>query len=140
MKTIEQIVVLWIKKRSIVRAFEVEHTTSVYSGLLRMADLLAMQPNLKIKLHIVAPESRRDKVLREFDDLFLCCLKVALLRTHAHIFHTKRSPTSEDKSTLSVFLIKCLMTTRKKPKKVIEVNLLPAQAHHAALAGKSRPR
>ena len=30
-----------------------------------MADLLAMQPNLKIKLHIVAPESRRDKVLRE---------------------------------------------------------------------------
>jgi hypothetical protein len=65
MKTIEQIDVLWIKKRSIVRAFEVEHTTSVYSGLLRMADLLAMQPNLKIKLHIVAPMSRRDKVLRE---------------------------------------------------------------------------
>jgi hypothetical protein len=65
MKTIEQIDVLWIKKRSIVRAFEVEHTTSVYSGLLRMADLLAMQPNLKIKLHIVAPLSRRDKVLRE---------------------------------------------------------------------------
>jgi hypothetical protein len=65
MKTIEQIDVLWIKKRSIVRAFEVEHTTSVYSGLLRMADLLAMQPNLKIKLHIVAPVSRRDKVLRE---------------------------------------------------------------------------
>ena len=65
MKTIELIDVLWIKKRSIVRAFEVEHTTSVYSGLLRMADLLAMQPNLKIKLHIVAPESRRDKVLRE---------------------------------------------------------------------------
>jgi hypothetical protein len=65
MKTIEQIDVLWIKKRSIVRAFEVEHTTSVYSGLLRMADLLAMQPNLKIKLHIVAPISRRDKVFRE---------------------------------------------------------------------------
>lgn len=65
MKTIELIDVLWIKKTSIVRAFEVEHTTSVYSGLLRMADLLAMQPNLKIKLHIVAPESRRDKVLRE---------------------------------------------------------------------------
>jgi hypothetical protein len=65
MKTIEQIDVLWIKKRSIVRAFEVEHTTSVYSGLLRMADLLAMQPNLKIKLHIVAPMSRQDKVLRE---------------------------------------------------------------------------
>jgi hypothetical protein len=65
MKTIEQIDVLWLKRRSIVRAFEVEHTTSVYSGLLRMADLLAMQPNLKIKLHIVAPTSRREKVIQE---------------------------------------------------------------------------
>ena len=64
-KTIEQIDVLWVRRRSIVRAFEVEHTTSIYSGLLRMADLLAMQPNLTIKLHIVAPMTRRDKVLRE---------------------------------------------------------------------------
>jgi hypothetical protein len=64
-KTIEQIDVLWVRRRSIVRAFEVEHTTSIYSGLLRMADLLAMQPNLTIKLHIVAPVARRDKVLRE---------------------------------------------------------------------------
>ncbi len=65
MKTIEQIDVLWLKRRSIVRAFEVEHTTSVYSGLLRMADLLAMQPNLRIKLHIVAPALRREKVIQE---------------------------------------------------------------------------
>jgi len=65
MKTIEQIDVLWVKGQSIRRAFEVEHTTSVYSGLLRMADLLALQPNLAIKLHIVAPSSLRDTVLRE---------------------------------------------------------------------------
>jgi hypothetical protein len=65
MKTVEQIDVLWLKRRSIVRAFEVEHTTSVYSGILRMADLLAMQPNLKISLHIVAPASRREKVFQE---------------------------------------------------------------------------
>jgi len=65
LKTIEQIDVLWLKRRTIVRAFEVEHTTSVYSGLLRMADLIALQPNLNIKLHIVAPESKRDKVLQE---------------------------------------------------------------------------
>jgi len=65
MRTIEQIDVLWLRGHSIRRAFEVEHTTSVYSGLLRMADLLALQPNLDIKLHIVAPSSRRDKVLRE---------------------------------------------------------------------------
>jgi hypothetical protein len=30
-----------------------------------MADLLALQPNMDIKLHIVAPYERRDKVLQE---------------------------------------------------------------------------
>jgi hypothetical protein len=30
-----------------------------------MADLLAMQPNLRIRLHIVAPASRREKVFQE---------------------------------------------------------------------------
>jgi hypothetical protein len=63
--TIEQIDVLWFKRRSIARAFEVEHTTAVYSGLLRMADLLALQPNMDIRLHIVAPDERREKVFRE---------------------------------------------------------------------------
>ena len=65
LQTIENIDVLWLKGRSIVRAFEVEHTTSVYSGILRMADLLALQPNMDIKLHIVAPDSRRNKVFEE---------------------------------------------------------------------------
>ena len=65
LKTIEQIDVLWLRGRSIVRAFEVEHTTSIYSGILRMADLLALQPNMDIKLHIVAPSSKHDKVSHE---------------------------------------------------------------------------
>lgn len=65
LRTIEQIDVLWLKGRSIVRAFEVEHTTSVYSGILRMADLLALQPNMDIKLHIVAPGAKREKVFQE---------------------------------------------------------------------------
>ncbi len=65
LKTIEQIDVLWLRGRAIVRAFEVEHTTSVYSGILRMADLLALQPNMDIKLNIVAPSSRREKVFQE---------------------------------------------------------------------------
>ena len=30
-----------------------------------MADLLALQPNMDIKLHIVAPEAKRDKVFQE---------------------------------------------------------------------------
>jgi hypothetical protein len=65
LKTIEQIDVLWLRNRSIVRAFEVEHTTSIYSGILRMADLLALQPNMDIDLHIVAPVAKREKVFQE---------------------------------------------------------------------------
>lgn len=65
LRTIEQIDVLWLKGRSIQRAFEVGHTTSVYSGILSMADLLALQPNMDIRLHIVAPPVRREKVFQE---------------------------------------------------------------------------
>lgn len=64
-KTIEYIDVLWLKGNAIVAAFEVESTTSIYSGLLRMSDLIAMQPNLSIPLYLVAPDDRRDKVFVE---------------------------------------------------------------------------
>ncbi len=64
-KTIELIDVLWLEENSIKAAFEIESTTSIYSGLLRMSDLVAMQPNLNIPLYIVAPEVRRDKVIQE---------------------------------------------------------------------------
>lgn len=65
LKTIENIDVLWLKGRAMARAFEVEHTTAIYSGILRMADLLALQPNMNIRLHIVAPEARKTKVFDE---------------------------------------------------------------------------
>ncbi len=65
LRTIEQIDVLWLKGRSMARAFEIEHTTAIYSGLLRMADLLALQPNMDIRLHIVAPLDKQERVLRE---------------------------------------------------------------------------
>jgi hypothetical protein len=64
-RTIELIDVLWLKGRSIVAAFEVESTTSIYSGLLRMSDLLALEPDLDIQLFIVAPDERRSKVEQE---------------------------------------------------------------------------
>jgi predicted RNA-binding protein len=66
-KTIEFIDVLWLKGNAIVAAFEVESTTSIYSGLLRMSDLIAMQPNLNIPLYLVAPDDRRSKVFEEIN-------------------------------------------------------------------------
>jgi hypothetical protein len=65
--TVALIDVLWLKSNSIVAAFEVESTTSIYSGLLRMADLIALQPNLNIPLYIVAAIERRKKVIEEID-------------------------------------------------------------------------
>ena len=106
LKTIEQIDVLWLKGRAIVRAFEVEHTTSVYSGILRMADLLALQPNMDIKLHIVTPEARKDRVFAELcrpvfsfldrGPLAECCTylsydSVRELMTHPHLHHLSAS-------------------------------------------------
>lgn len=64
-RIVEQIDVLWLRNNAFTAAFEIESTTSIYSGLLRMSDLVAMQPNLKIPLFIVAPDERRAKVIRE---------------------------------------------------------------------------
>jgi len=64
-KIVSLIDVLWLDGTAIVAAFEVESTTSIYSGLLRMADLLALRPNVSIPLYIVAPDDRRDRVLQE---------------------------------------------------------------------------
>lgn len=64
-RTIELIDVLWLKGNSILSAFEVESTTSIYSGLLRMSDLLSLQPNLDINLFLLAGNERREKVRQE---------------------------------------------------------------------------
>jgi hypothetical protein len=110
LETIEQIDVLWLKGRSIARAFEVEHTTAVYSGLLRMADLLALQPNMDIRLHIVAPDERREKVFREMmrpvfslldrgplsrSCTFICYESVDAMNRLEHLAHTNDSIIAE---------------------------------------------
>jgi len=64
-RIIELIDVLWLQGTAIVAAFEVESTTSIYSGLLRMSDLVSMQPNISIPLFLVAGDKRRDKVIEQ---------------------------------------------------------------------------
>src|SRR5690606_31880170 len=78
-RTIELIDVLWLSGNSIIAAFEIEHTTAVYSGLLRMADLITMQPNINIPLFIVAPDERGEKVRTEINrPVFSKALKQSL--------------------------------------------------------------
>ena len=64
-RIVQNIDVLWLIRNVIHRAFEVESTTSIYSGLLRLNDLVLAQPNNQIALFIVAPTSRREKVFNQ---------------------------------------------------------------------------
>lgn len=66
-RIIELIDVLWLQSNVIQCAFEVEHTTSIYSGILRLGDLVASQPHIKIKLFIVAPNERKHQVVSQLN-------------------------------------------------------------------------
>jgi hypothetical protein len=57
--------VIWFQDGHPTHLFEVEHTTSVYSGLLRMSDLITLIPSLDIRMYICADEERKNKVRAE---------------------------------------------------------------------------
>lgn len=66
---IKQVDVLWLKRGSseLSAMFEVEHSTSIYSGLLRFNDLHLTEPNLKPKFSIVSNDLRRALFLRQIN-------------------------------------------------------------------------
>ncbi|MFH1207998.1 MAG: hypothetical protein V1673_00375 [Candidatus Omnitrophota bacterium] len=64
--SIKNIDVVWkFGPYSIKSAFEVENSTQIYSGILRLSDLRAENPNSNYPLFIVASETRRTKVFNE---------------------------------------------------------------------------
>lgn len=65
LETIKRIDVMWIKDNNIVAAFEVEESTGVYSGLLRLSDLkiVLSEP----KLYIVSKKYSFRKVKQEIN-------------------------------------------------------------------------
>lgn len=65
--TIQLIDVLWLDKtaQKIVCAFEVEKSTSIYSGILRLSDLSLALPDHQTRLCLVAPNSREKEVLAQ---------------------------------------------------------------------------
>ena len=48
---------MWKEEFRIDAAFEIENSTSIYSGLLRFADLNIVAPNTTYPMFIVAPRS-----------------------------------------------------------------------------------
>jgi hypothetical protein len=79
-RSVENIDVVWkFGPYSIKSAFEIEHSTSVYSGILRLSDLRAEAPNSNYPLFIVASENRKRKV---FDELKRPTFSGPCLRLH----------------------------------------------------------
>ena len=68
-EVIKQVDVLWVKRGSseLSAMFEVEHSTTIYSGLLRFNDLHLIEPNLKPKFSIVSNDLRRALFLRQIN-------------------------------------------------------------------------
>ncbi len=64
---IREVDVVWIRRGSseLTAIFEVEHSTPIYSGLLRFNDMYLVEPNLKLKFTIVSNDTRRSIFLRQ---------------------------------------------------------------------------
>jgi hypothetical protein len=61
-RIVRNIDAIWLNEDNPTHLFEVEHTTSIYSGLLRMSDLVTLIPSLNIFMYICAGNERREKV------------------------------------------------------------------------------
>ncbi len=57
--------VVWLQGDDIVAAFEVEHSTSIYSGIVRLLDLAYGASSATRLLFLVAPDSREEEVRKQ---------------------------------------------------------------------------
>lgn len=67
MKTVSLIDVIWINRASqqIECAFEIEKSTSIYSGMLRLLDLASSLGDRKYDFFLVAPDSRQKEIVAQ---------------------------------------------------------------------------
>lgn len=67
METVSLIDVIWLKSETgeIVSAFEVEKSTSIYSGILRLEDLVRSIPACTCQVYLVAPDEREKEVMAQ---------------------------------------------------------------------------
>ncbi len=99
-RIVQNIDVLWLTRNVIRKAFEVEATTSVYSGLLRLNDLALSQPNTKVDLYLVAERARREKVYRQllrpsFQQLLPRCRFLSFQSVEDNLAAVERMPVDQ---------------------------------------------
>lgn len=111
---------VWFKNGRLMPAvMEVEHTTNISSGLKRMKQFYDVGPNLRdVRWVIVAPDAKREKVIREanldmFRDMDVKFFPYsAVLELHSLI--RRRSPEGLNDQFLNCFMEDCVVTTSEK--------------------------
>ncbi len=96
-RIIQNIDILWLTKNVIQKAFEIESTTSIYSGLLRLNDLVLAQPNNRIELYLASSRARRASVYSQllrpsFQRLTARCRFIAFEDIEDTIRHIEKLP------------------------------------------------
>jgi len=68
-KILQEVDVVWIQRGSnqIRALFEVEHSTPIYSGLLRFNDIHLVAPDLKPRFSVVSNDARRSLFVRQLN-------------------------------------------------------------------------
>lgn len=93
LETVRLIDVIWLKPGTgeIISAFEVEKSTSIYSGILRLEDLARSIPDCATSFYLIAPEHRKKEVIAQlsrpafqnnFANASLSFIPFSELRTH----------------------------------------------------------
>jgi hypothetical protein len=108
---VKNIDVVWKYGYSIKSAFEIEHSTSVYSGILRLSDLRALTPNSIYPLFIVASRKRKNKVFFElkrptFDNPYLKLKEAIGFLSYDKVRELDESLKDRDANLTTEFLLK----------------------------------
>jgi hypothetical protein len=66
---VQEVDVIWLQRGSteLKALFEVEHSTPIYSGLLRFNDIHLIAPDLKSSFSIVAEKNRRSLFIKQIN-------------------------------------------------------------------------
>jgi len=66
---LQEVDVIWIQRGSseLIALFEVEHSTPIYSGLLRFNDIHLIAPHIRPRFSIVANDARRSLFVRQLN-------------------------------------------------------------------------
>lgn len=65
-KTLKRVDVVWIKDEKIIALIEIEDTTNIEHSVVKLHELSNADPNINIRIYIVAPDDKEAKISKTF--------------------------------------------------------------------------